>query len=318
MSPGAALAGLGVLATAIAATLAPAWTYAVSLALFGLPHVATELRYVDQRFGARIGSRLARRLAVPLLVIALVRALAIAGVGDAASRAAVEWTLGAILVVLALPPLVARGAATGTLGALVLVLAIAAVLFEPFAALVLFALLHNATPLGFLAERLRGRARIEALTIGAVVFAVIPAAIGFGIAAAAFEAWGFSSTADGPPRAGALDLHLRAFVPATWHDRSFAVDLFRAAAFLQCMHYAVVIRVLPRLGGGGEAAGSLLRWPSSRRFLAVVAASAAVLLVAFVESFAGARAVYGVVAALHAWVEVPILLLACAAAGVRA
>ena len=305
MSARAVCAGLGVLATAVAATLAPLWTYSISLALFGLPHVAIELRYVDERFGARLGSRLARRLAAPLLGIAVVRALALGGVGDAATRAAAEWTLGAALVGLVLPMLAAHGLRVAALGMVALALAVTALIVEPFAALVIFALLHNLTPLGFLAERLTGRERRRALVAGALVFVAIPLAIVCG--AAPFHA----DTA-------ALEPHLSAFVPGIWRHHAFALDLFRAGAFLQCMHYAVVIHVLPRLGGGGEESRSLLRWPSSRRFLLVVGAGSAVLLASFIESFAGARATYGVFAALHAWVEIPVLLLACASAGTRA
>jgi hypothetical protein len=42
----------------------------------------------------------------------------------------------------------------------------------------------------------------------------------------------------------------------------------------------------------------------------VVGLAGAVAFVAFVADFAGARAWYGVIAAVHAWVELPVLLLA--------
>ncbi|MBI5850268.1 MAG: hypothetical protein HZB39_04405 [Planctomycetes bacterium] len=299
-----AIAALCVAAIAFAAVSAPLEVYVVSLALFGLPHVATELRYVDERFGARMGTRLARRLAIPLLGIALVRALAIAGVGDATTRAAVEWTLGAASIAVVLPLLASRGSTPAVLGALALLVAVLAVLTDPFAALVLFALAHNLTPLGFLAERLDGPSRRRAMLVGAVVFLAIPAVIVCGVASPGLPS----------DRADALAAQLASFVPIAWHEHGFAFDLFRAGAFLQCLHYAIVILVLPRLGGGGEASGACCPWPVPKRFVAWIGASAALFAVGYVLSFTGTRATYGVVAAIHAWLEIPVLLVACAVA----
>jgi hypothetical protein len=77
------------------------------------------------------------------------------------------------------------------------------------------------------------------------------------------------------------------------------------------MHYAVVLHVLPRLSGGGETAGARLPWPR-RGFVAGTAAAGALMAAAFAGDFVGARALYAVAAALHAWLEIPVLLLACA------
>ncbi|MCC6783389.1 MAG: hypothetical protein IT457_11155 [Planctomycetes bacterium] len=309
-----ALALAGALATALVATAAPLWTYAVSLALFGFVHVAVELRYVDERFGARTGSRLATRLAVPLLGIALVRVAAIAGLGDSSSRAVAEWSLGALLVLLVLPLLRGRGVLPSVLGAVALGLVAWAVLAAPLDALILFALLHNLTPIGFLAERLAGATRRRALALCAVGFVLVPLAILSGGAAHALESLGVPMTDLGPATAGELDLHLAVFVPRAWRAEDLAIDLFRAGAYLQCLHYAVVIHVLPRLGGGSEAATSQLRWPAPRQFGYAVALAAAALFAGFAAAFAPARSVYAVFAAIHAWLEVPALLIALACA----
>ena len=58
------------LAAAFAAVAAPLWTYAVSLALFGLPHVLVELRYVDRAFAPGLGRRMVRAVLVGLGAIA--------------------------------------------------------------------------------------------------------------------------------------------------------------------------------------------------------------------------------------------------------
>jgi hypothetical protein len=307
-----ALALAGALATAIVATAAPLWTYAVSLALFGFVHVAVELRYVDERFGARMGSRLATRLAVPLLGIALVRVAAVAGLGDSSARAVVEWSLGALLVLLVLPLLRGRGALPSVLGAVALGLVAWAVLVAPLDALIVFALLHNLTPIGFLAERLAGATRRRALALCAIGFVLVPLAILFGGAAHALEALGVPMTDLGPSTVGELDLHLAVFVPRAWRSDELAIDLFRAGAYLQCLHYAVVIHVLPRLGGGSESSASQLRWPVPRRFGFAVVLAAAALLAGFAAAFAPARSVYAVFAAIHAWLEIPALLIALA------
>jgi hypothetical protein len=105
-------------------------------------------------------------------------------------------------------------------------------------------------------------------------------------------------------------------VPGPWLEAPWAGDLFAAAAFLQCLHYLVVIGWLPRLGAGDEPAAPKLRWPEPRAFAGLVVASTALLAIGFLADFTGARAAYGVVASVHAWIEVPILLLAAAGAGV--
>jgi hypothetical protein len=303
---------LGVAATAAAAVLAPVWTYALSLALFGLPHVACELRYLDQRFGARLGGVLPPLLAT-LLMIAGLRAAALAGLGDAASRAAIEFGLGALLVATVLPRLWASNRGLGALGAAVLGLSLWSATTAPLLAIVWFALLHNVTPVGLLAERLRGRPRAIALGCSAVVFVLLPLWIASGLPAAWLDAAGLPSTTGAPPRTGELALHLGAFVPGPWLEAPWALDLFSAAAFLQCAHYAAVIHVLPRLGAGSGATGRFA-WPPPRTFAVLVLLATGALLAAYVAAFADARAVYGVNASVHAWVEVPVLLLAGARA----
>ncbi|MFO1050939.1 MAG: hypothetical protein U1F36_01835 [Planctomycetota bacterium] len=312
MSARLGFAGVAVVATAIAACVVPLWTYALSLALFGLPHVATELRYVDERFGARLRPSTFHGLALLLAAVAVLRALGLAGAGDSLQRAIVELGLGAALVAVTLPMLAVRGPVLASAGAALIAAAVLAAWRAPLDAIVVLALLHNLTPIGFLAERLRGVDRCSALLACATVFVMIPLLIGSGIAPAWCERLGFALLESGPPRVGDLELHLGAFVPQVWRNDALGLDLFRAAAFLQCMHYAVVLHVLPRLGGGQETRGSRLRWPNPRGFRIAVLGIGALFSVAFAATFTDTRAFYGVFAAVHAWIEIPILLLACA------
>lgn len=287
-------------AAAIAAVVWPLWTYALTLAVFGLPHVLVELRYVDERFAARLPRRFTAFLVGGLSTIVLLRVLALGGVGTSVGRATLELLCGVVLVAAA-ALLVARvRALPGAVGAAVL---LGGALVDPAATLVGLAILHNLTPVAFLGERLRGRARRRALFAAAVAFGVVPAMLlGLDLPVA---------TVTGPFDTGSLDAHLPAFVPLSLLHDPCADRLFAVATYLQCLHYAVVLHVLPALGGAAETKGRAFAWPSVSRFRVAIAAATAVLFAGFVWHFAGARSVYSVFAALHSWLELPLLALAC-------
>ena len=190
------------------------------------------------------------------------------------------------------------------------------IVFEPIATLLVLAVLHNLTPVAFLAERLRGEDRERALVASVLVFALVPLAIALGlptyvVANAGFWAPGWSLLEAGP-----LGRYVETYVPQAWAQRPWAIDLFAAFAYLQCMHYAVVLLVLPRLAdpdwSGWSGARLVLRWPKRSVFRVLLVGSAGVALVAFAVSFGEAREIYGLAAAVHAWVELPLLLLALA------
>ncbi len=303
-------AALLVVATALVAVLLPLGTYTLTLATLGLPHVLAELGYVDARFSGRLGRGQLGALAGLLAGAAGLRVAGLLGLLPGSTLAALELGLVVALAALALPALARRGAGPLGLG-LALVAALGAgVVVGPAPALVALAFLHNLTPVGFLAERLRGRARSRALLACAVVFGGLPLLIASGWL---HRLLGAGPLLDATPlsSAGGLERHLGAFVPAPWLDAAWAVPLFSAAAFLQVMHYAVVLHVLPRLEPSRRAP-----WLASPRRAALLLALAGLLLLPlFAQDFALARRVYGVAAAVHAWLEVPILLLALAWAG---
>ncbi|MBL8735292.1 MAG: hypothetical protein JNL12_02575 [Planctomycetes bacterium] len=289
------------LATAVAASLAPLWVYALSLAGFGLPHVLAELRYVDERFAARMPSSLRTLLVVLLLAIAGVRVLGLGGVGGSELRLGLELAFGATLV--AVPMLVGRGPARW-LGGLVAASLGLGLAVAPSVTLVLFAFLHNLTPAGLLAERLRGRARQKALLGCAIAMLVVPLAM-VTLSPAPL-------VLDGPLDTGVLDAHLPVFVPGPWLGGPFADRMFAVAAWLQCVHYALVLHVLPRLGAGDVEPRPLLPWPAPRAFAGLLLLLGGAMALAFVAGFGTARACYGVFAAVHAWLELPVLVLATA------
>ena len=291
-----------VLGSAAAAVIAPIWTYAISLSLFGLPHVLVELRYVDERFAARIPRNLIIGLICGLTGIVLIRAFGLLGAGSSDERITLELVFGGCLVACVLPLL--RHAkiaplAIGVIGGLMF-----GVAYAPITTLVTMALLHNLTPVGFLAERLHGTERRRAMAICTIVFGIIPAAILLLPAS--------TMMLTGPLTVGHLEDHISSFVPPALLGTSIADRLFAAAAFLQCMHYAVVMHVLPRLSGGTETTASVISWPKHRLFTAAVVTIGLLMTIGFIANFRSARSVYSMFAAVHAWIEIPVLLLACA------
>ena len=296
-------------ATALLASAAPLIVYAGTLALFGFAHVVTELRYVAVRFRGRIAPKLAACWALLLLLLALARAADFGGVALPGGRTAIELALlGALLAVTALaaPPDRRIGATLAVGGAAVLAWCV-----HPTALLALLAFLHNLTPLGFLAEATRGREQQrERWRIGSAAlaaFVVVPLLIALGV----FEplvSW-FSTLASALPLDGAflgigpVDTHFSAFLPSAWHERDWAPRLFAAAVYLQCAHYFVVLHVLPRWLPHEIAK------PRGPRFTTLVVLGLALgLALYFVRSFHDARALYGIAAAVHAFLEWPLFL----------
>lgn len=184
--------------------------------------------------------------------------------------------------------------------------------FAPYPTLLVLSLLHNGTPVGFIAERLRATERKRHFWTSVVLL---------GIAGVVATGWplGWLDLAGlwHPefsllPSAGSLDYHLGKYVPRTWQSLSFAIPLFSAAVYLQCLHYGAVVHLLPRLGAGGVDPAGVVHWPGRTAFLSAVAVLGSVLFGGFLVSFADAPAVYSLAAAVHAWIEVPILLVALA------
>lgn len=268
----------------------PLLAYSVSLAVFGLAHVLYELRYVDGRFGSRVGGRLRWTLAGGLAALVGFRAL---GVAEVLDSGVFELGFGAFLAAAVVPAMGARG----PVAAIVALLIALGMYLSPMHTFLLIAVLHNLTPVAFLAEA-RSPLTLPALC----VFVGGPLFVASGLLQ---SLWWMPELTVLPT--GALAGHLGVFVPSAWHAETWGAYAFSGVVFAQLMHYAVVIHVLP--GIDGQTPG--IRWP--KRFPMWVALATAPLLAAFVLwSFSEARQLYGIAATLHAWIEVPILLLALA------
>jgi len=283
-----------VLLTAMACIAAPLLTYSLSLAALGLPHVLVELRYVQRRFGQRVMRRTAVAMAALLLGVVGLRVARNLGWTVPTSW---ELLLVVALVAVVLPALGWRWrgfgvvlVVTGLLGALV----------SPLHSLLLLAVLHNLTPVGFLAEVLSGQRRRNAMALGTLLFVGIPLLIATGLPFDLLSLWSWTAPDLSFLPTGPLSSQLGAYLPPEWQDRPWATHAFSGVVFAQCMHYAAVLHVLPRLQHGVH----------TPRFGFGVVLLTAGLFLLFVGNFADGRRWYGVLAAVHAWVELPILLLA--------
>jgi len=175
--------------------------------------------------------------------------------------------------------------------------------------ILVLACLHNWTPLGFLADGLPADERRRGRWLVGVAFIVVPALIATGLPSRLLgTAWQELTVLP----TGSLASNLGAYLPSAVHHTDWAVQAFSAFVFAQCMHYAAVIGVLPRIapgGDGADAAIGLSRIPGRPWLIGVVILSA-VGFIGYTADFREARAWYAIIAAVHAWVEVPVLLLA--------
>lgn len=295
-----------VLGAALASVAAPLLTYGTTLALFGGAHVLTELRFVDRRFSGRLSHAL--RLGLGLLLAGIVVLRAGKNLGAWGGTGAVQVELAVVLGLgaLVMPALWRAGVRPLLIGGGLLALLAWGLLQAPVLALLSLACLHNWTPVGFLAEGLPRAARARGLALACLVFGLLPLLILSGLPARLLPGWPeLSLLSTGP-----LARNMGAYLPSSVQGAPWALDAFRALVFAQCMHYAAVLGVLPGLAPPGARGITGLGWPSTRVFALAVGALSLVALGGWALDFGQARSWYGLVAAVHAWVEVPVLLLA--------
>lgn len=290
----------------LASVMAPLLTYGTSLAVFGGAHVLTELRYVDARFSPRLGRRLRWGLGLLLLLVAGLRAGKALDLVSGTPAVRVELVVVAALCALVLPELARAGLARLATGAGLLGLLAWGLVHDPMLTILALAVAHNWTPLGFLAEGLPPARRRRGLFLAGLAFLLLPALVASGALQELLPTWPearlFAS--------GTLTRTLGVYLPSAWHQETWATALFSAVVFSQCMHYLVVIGVLPRLQGPRDQSWLALGRVPDRPFLLAVLGLSALAIVGYTLDFSETRAWYGVIAAVHAWIEMPLLLLA--------
>lgn len=303
--PVAVLAAAVISMTIIGVAIAPIATYVLMISAFGLPHVIYELRYCDERFSARTSRSL-------LLVLGgLVGAIALLRVANGAHWLSspvfvpIELGLGAALALVAAYWMKERR----WLGAVVgLAFAIGAT-YWPLETFLAWAWLHNLTPMGFIAEITDGEQRRRWMMILFVPFVMIPALVATGVFHQMIQLVLALPDLQMLSVFGAGDLPLMSFLP----PESYDLNLFSAAVVATSMHYVAVIVLLPQLltARRGEVAGpTLVHWPDWKSFAVIVGAVALVAFGVYSVSYKDAKASYAVAAAIHAWIELPVLLLA--------
>jgi hypothetical protein len=282
----------------LSATMFPLGTYALSLALFGLPHVLIEMRYVQSAFQQRVSINLWQSMGLLLAAIVLLRGLGLGGLigGNFSKSLELLTVIGLVIVII---PTMWRHSKFHGILAIFIGLGIATGIYlSPAMTLLGLAILHNLTPIGFIADRFTRKQRHWALGISAIVFGLLPILILLGVPQLLIPTNLTASIIS----AGHLQNHLGVYVPLQIQG-DFAHRMFAAAVFLQCMHYLVILscfsrwtKPMPKL--------------DQSFFHRCVFALSTVIFISFCQSFSSTRSIYSLIAAVHAWIEIPILLLA--------
>lgn len=300
-----------VLATMLVSVSFPLATYTLSLAMFGLAHVLSELRYIDLKYGRRIGQHLRWTIGALLVSVVSLRVAQLMGWMSADVGRPLEVGIVLLLSLSVMPKLMKHGIFAVAVGMSVSGLLIAGLAMSPIHTLLILAILHNLTPLAFLADALPSKERTPVLTVGVLIFIAMPLFIATGTPFRWMAQLGVVSPEASILPVGPLAAHIGAYIHPAFHDARWALYAFSGVVFIQCMHYAVVIHILPRLlERDAHAHQGLFRWPDERRFTMLMVVASVLLFGLFVWSFGTARSVYGIAAAVHAWVEIPILMLA--------
>jgi hypothetical protein len=284
-----------VLVSAISAIAFPLTTYAATLATFGIAHVAIELRYIYSRFNRRLDRQTIVQLVGLVLAIATIRYVSIFGFIPSQIAQLLELGCGLGLVAIATHYLWIRNWKQGVIGTIVGCLLGIGIVCDPIATLVIFAIVHNLTPVGFIIER-QGFKSPRIIWICGAIFGLLPLLI---------ILYQLSPIINLPLEI--KDTYLRAFIAPSWQQSAIAYPLFSAVAFLQCIHYAVVIGLFSQWTPDG--ADSPIRYPT-KYFYLLLGSISILLFIAFQHAFVLTRAGYGVVASIHAWIEIPLLLIA--------
>jgi hypothetical protein len=301
------LAGLVFAFIVATAVVAPLLVYSAALAMFGAAHVLSELRYVDRRFGRRLGIPYAAAIGPLLAGAVAARAGGVSGFLDPQTAMMLELSF-----VVALALSAAKGGLLQQALAVGIALALGvATLVSPFDTAISLSILHNLTPLAFLWEISRPGSRLRVMAVALFAFIGLPLLVATGVPRLALAAVGFVAPSIDPFGAGPLANHLYVYVPPPLQDSGAAIDLFAASVVAQCAHYAAVIFVLPAmLAANDPEAVGLVAWPRGRIFWAILIFLSSIVVWRFSIGFVSARALYGIAASLHAWVEIPLIIIA--------
>ena len=300
----------------MAAICTPVWLYSTTLAIFGGMHVLSELRYVELRFGERL-----KGLMIPVgLFLAGLVVLRGGAAADFWPRDIFQLRLENLAIVglalLCMPRLLRSGVVPTLVGGAVVVMVGWGLVRNPVLTAFILSALHNWTPVGFLAEALPTAERRKGLVLALVGFGALPILLATGWGQSALAGLVEMSTEIPGLLTGSADDQISGW-PRTVRRTMDAPALFAALAFAQCMHYIAVIGLMPRICP--EANPPSEAWffgkVSAHRFWQITAVLSGVLVLGFCFDFGLSRKWYFVPATLHAWIELPALLLALTTVG---
>jgi hypothetical protein len=284
--------------------LAPVWLLLLGPLLLGVPHVASDIRYLLIKPPLPI-----RRLGLwlilgPLLMMTLLRIVATLG-GPFSSE--VEIMLGASAMLGGLAIAKARRVTRLVAGGAIVALAIWATTQAHFS-LVTIAHLHNLVAFGLWLYFLRGEVK------GARLVAIVATYLALGalLISPAFDDLYFGHVLSGD--VGHFSLDEMAWSLAPGAEIEPALRWVMLYAFLQSMHYVVWLRLIPQRLDERPAPPTFKRSLSRVRsdfgrigFIVLVLATVSVPLLAVLTDAAETRHVYLLAAISHGWIELAIV-----------
>lgn len=281
----------------VAAIAAPLQLYLVALIVFGLPHVLWEMNWIRHTYRHSLPTRWWMAIFSILLLQAAAR------LGTWANALPAEVTMVVDLITLTLLAFIAarivhrHGGPRPWLAAIIAVAAgiglIAAVDASSVAGvLLLLAVVHNFTPLALVPSNQRLSRAPARHTLGLLFalpwLAMVVVLMGTSIQAPSVV----ESTLNGTWMPG----------EAVWLQQHIPLGFQAALSELvlsQCLHYYCVLRLLP----------STLKPDVSRQWQTWALVASALLSLYFIFDFASARRLYSVASGVHAWLELPLILL---------
>lgn len=285
-----------------AAALMPLPLYLLALALFGLPHVLWELRWLQLAGQGIFSTRLVLALAGCLAVLVLGRTGVLLDLpwADHAPWLDTVALLLAVLVVLPRVPRQRRPLALLLLAGLGVCLMLRS-LELLIALLMLLSVAHNLTPLALLRWRVPAGSPVHGQLLWLFCLPLLLLLMG-----------GLGVSQSLLPLSGTLPGE------AVWLiDQGVAGHWLHGAlsalVMLQCLHYLAVLRWLPRTlsvtpdGLHGVVSTSPLAWSGTALWRVALILSG-MMTVCFAWDFQEGRMLYAVAAGVHAWLEWPLLL----------
>lgn len=284
------------------AALMPLPLYLVALAVFGLPHVLWELRWLQLAGQGVFSRRLVLVLAACLSILVLGRAGVLFNLPWATH---VAWfdAVALMLAVLVVMPRVPRQRRPVAL-LLLSGLAVCLLLWRLDWLIVLLMLLsvtHNLTPLALLRWRMPAHSAAHACMLGVFMLPVLLFFLGgMGVSQ--------SLLSPGTTLPGEAAWLASQGLSGAWFHGALS-----ALVMLQCLHYMAVLRWLPRtlqepaMAQQAAAKSSPLAWSGTPLWRAAWLMSI-IMTMSFVIDFQDGRLLYAVAAGVHAWLEWPLLL----------